>query len=60
MPYYKPARNETDIEPDYYLHETDQWIKFPYSLEGLTLDEIREKRPKIYDVIKGCVAQESG
>ena len=52
VPYYKPSKNETDIEPDYYLHETDRWIKFPYSLEGLTVDEIREKRPKIYEVIK--------
>ena len=55
VPYFKPSRNQTDIEPDYYLHETDRWIKFPYSLEGLSVDEIREKRPEIYDVIKGCL-----
>ncbi|MCP4204395.1 MAG: hypoxanthine phosphoribosyltransferase [bacterium] len=59
VPYYKPSRNETDLVPDYYLHETDRWIKFPYSLEGLTIDEIREKRPEVWEVIKGSVAQVS-
>lgn len=59
VPYYKPARNQTDVVPDYYLHETEQWIKFPYSLEGLPIEEIREKRPEIYEVIKGAVAKAS-
>ena len=52
VPYYKPSRNQTELVPDYYLHETEQWIKFPYSLEGLPLDEIRDERPEIYEVIK--------
>ena len=60
VPYFKPSRNQTDIEPDYFLHETDRWIKFPYSLEGLSVDEIREQRPEIYDVIKSCLTAESG
>jgi hypoxanthine phosphoribosyltransferase len=56
VPYYKPTRNETDLVPDYYLHETERWIKFPYSLEGLAVEEIREKRPEIYEVIEGSLA----
>ena len=60
VPYYKPSRRETDVEPDYYLHETDQWIKFPYSLEGLTEAEIQEKKPQIHDIIKGSLAGSSG
>ena len=47
VPYYKPSRNMTDREPDYYLHETNQWLKFPHSLEGLTDDEILNKRPEL-------------
>jgi hypoxanthine phosphoribosyltransferase len=54
VPYYKPTRNETDLVPDYYLHETDQWIKFPYSLEGLTEAEIEQRKPEIYEIIKGA------
>ncbi|CAN0606682.1 unnamed protein product, partial [Ectocarpus sp. 12 AP-2014] len=34
VPYYKPTRNLTDRVPDYYLHETEQWLKYPHSLEG--------------------------
>ncbi|MFK7861970.1 MAG: phosphoribosyltransferase [Granulosicoccus sp.] len=51
VPYYKPTRNKTDKAPDYYLHETDQWLKFPHSLEGLNLDEIRENRPELADIL---------
>lgn len=53
VPYYKPARNETDREPDYFLHETEQWLKFPHSLEGLSEDEIATHRPEIYEIVKG-------
>ncbi len=52
VPYYKPSRNQTDRVPDYYVHETSDWIKFPHSLEGLSVDEIREKRPAIYEILK--------
>jgi hypoxanthine phosphoribosyltransferase len=52
VPYYKPTRNQTELVPDYYLHETDRWIKFPYSLEGLSVEEIREHRSRIYEVIE--------
>ena len=39
-PWYKPARNVTDITPDYYVHETDAWLVFPHELVGLTPEEI--------------------
>ncbi len=39
-PWYKPAKNVTDIIPDYYMHETDAWLVFPHELVGLTPDEI--------------------
>jgi len=60
VPYFKPSRNETEVVPDYYLHETARWIKFPYSLEGLTVEEIRQRRPEIYEVIKEAVAEKAG
>jgi len=52
VPYYKPSRNQTSREPDFVVHETTEWIKFPHSLEGLSVEEIREKRPEIYEVLK--------
>jgi hypothetical protein len=39
--YYKPARNLTKIEPDFYVNETDDWLVFPHELHGLKMDEIK-------------------
>lgn len=52
VPFYKPSRNRTARVPDYYLHETDQWIKFPHSLEGLTIEEIERHRPALLAVLR--------
>jgi len=54
VPYYKPSRNQTDRAPDYFLHETEQWLKFPHSLEGLTREEVEKNRPELYDILKSA------
>lgn len=46
--YYKPAKNETSREPDYYLVADDRWIVFPHEIEGLTDEELRTHRPKLW------------
>jgi len=46
-PYFKPKNNKTDRTPDYYIHESDEWLVFPHELDGLTSEEIRENRPHI-------------
>lgn len=51
VPYYKPSRNKTTRIPDYYLHETDQWLKFPHSLEGLTAEEVSLHRPELSEIL---------
>ena len=51
VPYYKPSRNLTDRAPDYYLHETESWLKFPHSLEGLSEEEIRTNRPALAAIL---------
>ncbi len=52
VPYYKPARREVDFEPDFFIHKTDSWLKFPHSLEGLSQEEIKLYRPQLYEIIK--------
>lgn len=52
VPYYKPSKNQVDFVPDYYLHETESWIKYPHSLEGLSVEEIRINRPALFEIIK--------
>lgn len=44
-PWFKPKNNETNIIPDYYIHETDQWLVFPHELDGLTREEIFTNKP---------------
>lgn len=56
VPYYKPIRNQTDRAPDYYLHETDCWLKYPHSLEGLNLEEVKAHRPALYAIIAPVLA----
>lgn len=45
-PYYKPMRNQSsDLKPDYYVHETNDWLVFPHELKGLSREEISEHKP---------------
>ena len=41
----KPGHNRTGQSPDYFLHETDDWLVLPYELSGLTMDEVRANKP---------------
>jgi len=51
-PYYKPTRNKVSFEPDYFIHTTEEWLKFPHSLEGLTDEEIATHRPELYSILQ--------
>jgi hypoxanthine phosphoribosyltransferase len=51
--YYKPKRNRTEREPDYNVHETDDWLVFPHELEGLSEDEIRLHKPNASMILGG-------
>lgn len=48
-PYFKPNKNQTNRQPDFYLHETEKWLVFPHELEGLSIDEIIEFKPELAD-----------
>jgi len=45
-PWYKPKRNSTEIEPNFYIHTTDQWLIFPHELQDLSLPEIEQGKGK--------------
>jgi hypothetical protein len=51
VPWFKPTRNETDLVPDYYLHETAEWLVFPHELDALTLEEMQKARPLLHEII---------
>lgn len=46
-PWFKPANNKTDIVPDYFVKETDEWLVFPHELKGLTTQEMAEGKPEL-------------
>ena len=50
-PWYKPENNKTDLEPDYYLHATNEWIVFPHELAGLSFAEIAEGKEELASII---------
>lgn len=43
--YHRALHDKTGLTPDFCLHETNNWLVFPYELSGLTADEIREHKP---------------
>ena len=57
VPWYKPSRNKTGRAPGYYLHETEAWLKFPHSLEGLTDEEISANRPDLHAILRNARSQ---
>lgn len=44
-PWFKPVNNKTDLEPDYYLHKSEDWLVFPHELQGLSRDEMMANKP---------------
>ncbi len=53
VPWFKPHRNVTDIEPDFYIHTTDDWLVFPHELDGLDEKEIFTNKPGLEEILKG-------
>jgi hypoxanthine phosphoribosyltransferase len=43
--YFKPARNNSSLIPDYYVRATDRWLVFPHEVNGLTREEILANKP---------------
>lgn len=43
--YFKPARNRTQLKPDFFVRATDDWLVFPHELKGLTREEILRNKP---------------
>jgi hypoxanthine phosphoribosyltransferase len=43
--YWKPARNQTKLQPDFSIRDTDAWLVFPHELKGLSREEILAHKP---------------
>lgn len=50
--YYKPDHNKTGRVPDYYLHESADWLVLPYEITGLSADEIHSFKPWLEPILE--------
>ena len=50
-PWFKPSKNQTDVVPDYFVHETDKWLVFPHEINGLSEEEIKAGKPDMADIL---------
>jgi len=48
--WYRPSEKTLRV-PDYFVHETQDWLVLPYELSGLSTDELRENRPELDSII---------
>jgi len=49
--WYRPSEKTLRI-PDYYVHETSDWLVLPYELSGFSVTELQENRPEMADLLK--------
>ena len=45
------ATDRTIRPPDYFVHETSDWLILPYELTGLSIDELKEHKPELAGII---------
>ncbi len=48
--WYRPTDRTLRI-PDYYVHETRDWLVLPYELTGYSIDELSKNRPELRAII---------
>ena len=44
--WYRPTE-KTLRTPEYYVHETQDWLVLPYEMSGFSIDELRANRPEM-------------
>ena len=50
--YKRENYQRGDIEPDFFLHETNNWLVFPYELKGLCYQEIKDHKPYVAHLVR--------
>jgi len=50
--YQRSSYNAVDTKPNFVLHQTEDWLVFPYEMTGLSLDEIKQHKPFLVPYLK--------
>lgn len=53
--WYKPKSRRTERAPDYFQHETGNWLVLPYELTGLSASELKQHKPNAFELLKDHV-----
>ena len=48
--WFRPSE-KTRKSPDYFIHETADWLVLPYEIAGMTPDEIRKVKPRLASLL---------
>jgi hypoxanthine phosphoribosyltransferase len=48
--WYRPTE-KTLRTPEYFVHETKQWLVLPYELSGFSVEELRQNRPELSSLV---------
>jgi len=50
-PYYRPDAAASNPVPEYFLHQTDDWLVLPYELTGISRSELEAHKPWIVPLL---------
>jgi hypoxanthine phosphoribosyltransferase len=51
-PYYRAVVDNTNPAPDFFLHETSDWLVLPYELTGISRVELEVHKPWIVPLLE--------
>ena len=57
--WYRPSDQQPNA-PDYFVHQTDEWIVLPWEMKGLTAGEIARHKPFLVPKLKRCGLVDNG
>ena len=49
--WYRPTEKTLRV-PEYYVHETHDWLVLPYELSGFSIPELTDNRPEMADLLR--------
>ena len=49
--WYRPSE-KTLRTPEYFVHETSDWLVLPYEMSGFSIEELQANRPEMKDLLE--------
>ncbi|MDN3519409.1 hypothetical protein QWY84_17520 [Aquisalimonas lutea] len=49
--YQRPSANQTGTQPDFCLHASEEWLVFPYEMNGLSRADIDRHKPYLAPIL---------